>query len=511
MRKFDHFLCLLSFLMAFFFQEQPLRASVQQVPDSVSRTAVSELPPIVLEDSLMVDSLEQDTVLSLVQKLDSVIASSLPIGAQVSVYAYDLTDQSAIYEHNADLLCRPASTMKVLTAITALDQDRNSKPFVTRVYHDGTLSGGILDGNLWVLGGFDPEFMDEDMDDLVAKLASSGIKQIKGHIYGDVSLKDSLYWGHGWMWDDTPDAFQPYLTTLMFNKDKVSVTVRPSSAGKKATVSVKPVSSYYSVDNQTLTSTRSKGPFKLTRNWLSSGNMIQLDGNVSSRRVGELNLFATERFFMQTFIDRLKEAGVQNEGSYILSFEETSYSDKKLLSQVQTSFQEVLQEMLKESDNLNAEAMLWRIGYNATQKAGVSAQDGLKVVEALIRKLGLDPKSYNLADGCGLSMYDYISSRLLVAFLTYAFQDSEIFSRFYKALPVSGVDGTLKNRMKSPLMLQRVKAKTGSYTGINTLSGYLMSESGHYVAFAIMVQNVLQGKDARNLQDALCETLAKGL
>lgn len=504
-------MCSLSLLFVFLLQGQSLTAFAQQVTDSLSRTAVTELSSVILEDSLLVDTLTQDTVLTIVQKLDSVIASSLPVGAQVSVYAYDLTDQNAVYEHNADLLCRPASTMKVLTAITALDQDRDSKPFVTRVYHDGTLSGGVLDGNLWVLGGFDPEFMDEDMDGLVAKLVSSGLRQVKGHIYGDVSLKDSLYWGHGWMWDDTPDAFQPYLTTLMFNKDKVSVTARPSAAGKKATVSVKPVSSYYSVDNQTLTSTRSKGPFKLTRNWLNNGNVIQLDGNVSSRRVGELNLFATERFFMQTFLDRLKASGIQHEGSYILSYQETSYSDMKLLAQVQTPFQEVLEEMLKESDNLNAEAMLWRIGYNATHKTGVSAQDGLKVMEDLIRKLGLNPKSYNLADGCGLSMYDYISSRLLVKFLTYAFQDSGIFSRFYKALPICGVDGTLKNRMKSPLMLQRVRAKTGSYTGINTLSGYLMSESGHYVTFAIMVQNVLKGKDARDLQDALCETMAKGI
>lgn len=167
--------------------------------------------------------------------------------------------------------------------------------------------------------------------------------------------------------------------------------------------------------------------------------------------------------------------------------------------------------MLKESDNLNAEAMLCRAGVLASGgKKRVSARDGLDAMRALIRRVGLNPKHYSLADGCGLSHYDYLSPELLVAMLRYAYSRSDIFSPLYKALPVSGVDGTLKYRMGygTPAFRQ-VHAKTGSYTGINALAGYLKTTEGHWVAFAILTQNVLSGRQARAFQDAVCLEVVK--
>ena len=170
--------------------------------------------------------------------------------------------------------------------------------------------------------------------------------------------------------------------------------------------------------------------------------------------------------------------------------------------------QTVLNVMLKESDNLNAEAMLCRAGVLATGKKRVSADDGLDAMRALIRKIGLNPSHYRLADGCGLSHYDYLSPELLVAMLRYAYSRTDIFAPLYKALPVSGMDGTLKYRMGygTPAFRQ-VHAKTGSYTGINALAGYLKTKGGHWVAFAIMTQNALSARQARAFQDAVCESL----
>lgn len=85
----------------------------------------------------------------------------------------------------------------------------------------------------------------------------------------------------------------------------------------------------------------------------------------------------------------------------------------------------------------------------------VSAEDGLSEVRQLIRKLGYVPDHYKLADGCGLSNYNYISSELLVAFLKFAYSRTDVFQKLYKALPIGGVDGTLKNRMKKELPLIR--------------------------------------------------------
>lgn len=74
-----------------------------------------------------------------------------------------------------------------------------------------------------------------------------------------------------------------------------------------------------------------------------------------------------------------------------------------------TSVQKVLNQLMKESDNLNAEALLCRLGAQATGKKQVAAEDGIVEIMKLIRRLGHDPKDYKIADGCGLSNYNYLS------------------------------------------------------------------------------------------------------
>ena len=83
-----------------------------------------------------------------------------------------------------------------------------------------------------------------------------------------------------------------------------------------------------------------------------------------------------------------------------------------------------------------------------------------------------------------------------------------MFQKLYKALPIGGVDGTLKNRMrKGTLSYKNVHAKTGSFTAINCLAGYLKANNGHHIAFAIMNQNVLSAAKARAFQDKVCEVI----
>lgn len=125
---------------------------------------------------------------------------------------------------------------------------------------------------------------------------------INGQVYGDVSMKDSLYWGHGWAWDDTPEAYQPYMSPLMFCKGAVEVTVVPGSLqGDTASVSCKPVSSYYTLTNRTKTRTPSAGKYLLSRDWLTNGNNLIVTGNVPTFRKDLINIYDSGSFFMHTF------------------------------------------------------------------------------------------------------------------------------------------------------------------------------------------------------------------
>jgi D-alanyl-D-alanine carboxypeptidase/D-alanyl-D-alanine-endopeptidase (penicillin-binding protein 4) len=270
-----------------------------------------------------------------------------------------------------------------------------------------------------------------------------------------------------------------------------------------------PRSTYYSLSNETLSRTPSAGKLTLTRNWLYNSNHLLISGNVTAKWTGSCNIFLSDDFFMHTFVERMEQEGIVSSERSFRYKEFTADSLAVPVVFYETPMQQALDQMLKESDNLNAEAFLCRLGAQTTGKRYVTAADGIKAVDALITRTGNDPKHYRIADGSGLSQYDYLSPDLLVAFLRLAYSDTNIFQRLYKALPIAGIDGTLQHRMKDSTAYRRVYAKTGTMTGISTLAGYVHAANGHLLAFAVMNQNQLSGTPARRFQDRVCELLSK--
>ena len=435
-------------------------------------------------------------------RLDTLIKYQLPVGSNVGISIYDLTDGKSLYTYQADKLSRPASTMKLLTTITALSHPDADDPFKTEVWYQGVIEQDTLKGDLYVVGGYDPEFDDEALDSLVNAVSRFPFSVISGHVYGDVSMKDSIYWGSGWAWDDTPASYQPYLSPLMLNKGLVTVTASPGERGHLASLDCVPASSYYTVTNETKSRTPAAGRFGVSRDWLQNGNNIVVKGNVEGKRTGMVNIYSSRDFFMHTFLERLQAKGIQCPVNY--AFNELQKDSLSVqIALFETAIQDVINQIMKESDNLNAEALLCRLGAQATGKKHISDEDGLSVIRKQIKALGEDPDYYKLADGCGLSNYNYISPNLLIAFLKFAYSRTDVF--------IGGVDGTLKYRMKRGTpSYKNVHAKTGSFTAINCLAGYLRTTNGHEIAFAIMNQNVLSGAKARAFQDAVCDEVIRG-
>lgn len=465
---------------------------------------------------------ETDSLLT--ARFDSLVRVLLPKGANVALMAYDLNERRTLYTYQADKLGRPASNMKLLTTITALDREEADESFRTEVWAEQTQEStpDTLYGNLYVVGGMDPEFDDAALDSLVAQVARQPFKVICGTIYGDVSLRDSLPYGNGWCWDDIPYDYQPWLSPLMLCKGVVQVKATPSPVkGEPATLTFSPSSSYYTVDNLTRSRTPQAGSFHVERNWMEQSNHLYVSGNVDRTRSSSLTIHGSADFFMHTFVERLQQRGIiLIDPQRGLPSSSPVYAWRRLendstatcIARYETPMQQVVKNIMKESDNLNTEAVLTRLGAQTTDRRPIHTADGLQAVSQLIQRLGLNPKDYNLADGCGLSNYNAISPELLVAFLRYAYSRTELFQKLYKALPVAGVDGTLKGRMKkgSPAY-GNVHAKTGTISGISSLSGYLQGRSGHWIAFSIMNQNQLSGRDARHMQDILCEQMILNL
>lgn len=445
---------------------------------------------------------------SLAERLERFISSAdLLETSEVGISVFDLTEDKSVYTYQDTKLYRPASIEKIITAVTALSELGSNYQYHTRLAYTGTLSkDSILYGNLYVIGGFDPEFMEEDMDRLTEAVHRAGIRFVRGALVGDVSMTDSIYWGSGWSWDDTPYYFQPYLSPLMLNRGCVNVTVIPGDKGGKPKVKVLPESDYYIVDNQAESYVVGAGKLDVTRNWLSNGNIIRVKGNVNRPTTETLNIYSAKGdFFLQTFAYQLRKKGV--------SVEEIKYDvcpeEHVLLCTVSRPFDLVLKRALKKSDNLAAESIFYSLAAHRLERPFVGYEDARKVIYQFMRdSIGGVPEDYNIVDGSGVSLYNYISPDLLMRYLKYAYNRQNVFNPFYDALPIAGVDGTLCFRMRKGRVFRNVRAKTGTVTGVSSLAGYVKASDGHLLAFIIINQNVLKGKEARIFQDKICEILS---
>ncbi len=385
---------------------------------------------IVIEDSL--SYVTQDSLLSpkteplsfqerITQKIDDLLLSDLFKTSSIGIKVYDLTDNEILYTHNERLLLRPASTMKMITAVTALDLLGSSYKFSTVTSYIGNIENGTLYGDIYCKGGFDPMLEQSDLNLIAREIKALGIDTIRGNVYADVSMKDGKLLGEGWCWDDN----NPVLSPLVLSR---------------------------------------------------------------------------KNDFLDKFKNRLLNSEIYYEDQVRTA---TTPSGAKLIVTTSRTIGDVLPRMMKKSDNLYAESMFYQLSSSRPSTAKLCRQ----TVNALISKMGLDPNNYYIADGSGLSLYNYVTAELEVEFLKYAYGKKEIFQPLYASMPIAGVDGTLEGRMKSGYAFNNVHAKTGTVTKISALSGYLRAYNGHIICFAIINNGVEKASLARAFQDAVCQTL----
>lgn len=440
---------------------------------------------------------------SIATRLQKLMSDPLLRHSEAGITVYDLTDMKTLFAYKDKTNFRPASIEKIITAVSALDRLGTKYHFCTELYYTGTIVNGILHGDLYIKGVFDPEFNDLNMRTLVEAVKAAGIVSIDGKVLGDVSMKDSVYYGEGWSWDDAQHSFQPCLSPLMFNRGYVTVVATAGTRGGKANVTVTPRSSYYDVDNQALTRVPRAGTLRIDRNWMSLDNTIRVRGNLTRTTIKRVPLFDSGSFFITTFTDRLHQAGIT---TGICGMGVTPKSVVRL-GGVARSIRDVLARAMKNSDNLSAESLFYTLARKESPDEPATSADGAKAVSRMIEELGYKPGQYRIADGSGLSVYDYVSPDLLLGFLIHAYRNEEIFDTFYDSFPIAGVDGTLRRRMKNTSAYDNVRGKTGTLTGVSSLAGYARTSDGHMLAFVIINQNVLRGYQARVFQDKFCTAL----
>lgn len=380
-------------------------------------------------DSVWVDSLiiRNDTLpwpQNIQAKINRLLTHDMFQTSQLGLMIWDLDADSALYRFNERQLMRPASTMKAITAITALDRLGGSYQFKTELCYTGQVDSCVLQGDVYCVGGFDPRFNTDDMRAFVEGLHKMGIDTIRGNLYADKSMKDADLLGEGWCWDDDNPVLSPLLIS---RKDQ----------------------------------------------------------------------------FMDRFYTELRKAGIYLAGA--IGNKRKPHEASCIVRRFHT-IDQILMRMMKESDNLYAEAMFYQLAAS-TGNHPASAKSAKAVIRQLVNKLGLDGSCYRFADGSGLSLYNYVSAELEVRLLRYAYENENIYNHLLPSLPIAGQDGTLRRRMRSQFTSGNVRAKTGTLEGVSSLCGYLTASNGHRLCFSIINQGVMYAKNGRKFQDKVCSIL----
>lgn len=452
----------------------------------------------------------QDFNPEIVEELNEIFEDEYFQSTTLAVSIFDLTTGNYLYRKNDKQLLHPASNMKVITSATGLEYLGPEYTFSTSVYHTGIIMDSVCYGDIVVVGGFDPDFTTEDLDTLVYSLKDYGINEIRGNIYGDVSNMDSLFWGNGWMWDDDPSYDFPYMTPLIINDVSIEIAYEPGLIGNPVNISLIPETDFFDITNESITSKEDTSNFEITRDWLNRGNEIIISGDLSYRAEPDtvkINIVNPEYYFLYLLKEKIEANSIKFYGR-LDTLTLPAYS--KLIYEKKRSFGEIIINLNKDSDNLSAEMTLRALSLERYDKPA-SAKKGIQVIDSLIARTELNYKNYKIVDGSGVSHYNLVTPELLIEILKYMYYKSpENYKILKESFPIAGVDGSLENRMKKNQAFENVYAKTGTLSGVSTLSGYLMSANKHDIAFSIFVQNYIgSSRVARGYQDRICRFLSE--
>lgn len=406
------------------------------VPSTANTLMATVISETIYSDSISSDTLDNDTLITeeelawpynITSRIDNLLDNDMFSTSTVGMMIYDLTADSVLYRHNEKQLMRPASTMKMIVSVAALDNIGYEHQYRTILAVKGDTVGNVFIGDIFCKGDFDPAFNKSDLDSFVNAVKMLGADTIRGNIIADLSMKDDLLLGEGWCWDDDNPILSPLLLSRKNN-------------------------------------------------------------------------------FIECFIERLGDEGIIIQGERKTDDMPRS---ARIISVKTRTVADILPRLMKRSDNLYAETLFYHLATSTGTSRPATAKAGRQMVNRLISKVGHKPSHYYIADGSGLSLYNYVSPELETDILRYAFHNDHIYPYLYDSMPIAGKDGTLSKRMQRGYACGNVHAKTGTVTGVSALAGYCTAANGHILCFSIINMGIRSASIGRRFQDKVCQALCR--
>ena len=424
-----------------------------------------------------------------------------------------------LFEENSNKLLRPASGMKLYTVATALDRLSPDYRFITSVYARARPdAAGVVRGDLILYGRGDPSlsfrFNNNDyfkpINDLAARIVSAGVKRVEGDLVGDESYFVGPPYGAGWEWEDLQWWYGAEVSALTVNDNYLELTINGGAQpGAPAVATLRPAAPLLAINNRVITSVKGTRRDINVYRPLNSDS-IELSGTIATGDTYTGRIAMSRPALSMAYLLRsaLAQQGVTITGKTRVvpspPAATTPVAEPAASGLVEVAtFQShplslISAQTLKPSQNLYTEMLLRTLGKVAGPMTATAATTrtseaaGVEVVKAFLKDAGVNASSLVLADGSGLSRSDMITADATVQLLTYM-RKHRYAVAFRDALPVGGIDGTLRNRFKGTVAENNLRAKTGTLSTAASLSGYVTTAAGEELIFSIIVNNYPDG------------------
>jgi serine-type D-Ala-D-Ala carboxypeptidase/endopeptidase (penicillin-binding protein 4) len=427
----------------------------------------------------------------------------------LSVYVADVETGEAILEWNGDEPRNPASTIKLLTTLVALDVLGPTYRWRTDVFVEGELDDGRLKGDLVLKGYGDPFLVTERVWQLLRNIRHAGVQEITG----DLLLDDS--WFDVGEYDPAAFDHQPLRAynvapnALLMNFNVVRYWFEPDFRNGGVNVRLDPALDNLSVDNRLGLANGSCRGFQrgITITANKTVNEVTFSGrfpNGCSRFAMDRTVLSHNEFVYGLFDSMWRDSGGSFDGSWrnVVMAEDV----EPLLSFDSRPLTEMITRINKHSNNVMARQLLYTLGAESNGAPGTE-DSGKAVIAKWLADNGLASTEIAIENGAGLSRKTRTTARDMANMLQFAWQQPYM-PEYLASMSLSGLDGTLRRRFVNSGLVGKAHLKTGSLDHVTAIAGYLQSRSGRRFAVVAMqnFEDVHRGP-GEEVQEALLRWL----
>ncbi|WP_020561260.1 D-alanyl-D-alanine carboxypeptidase/D-alanyl-D-alanine endopeptidase [Thiofilum flexile] len=424
--------------------------------------------------------------------------------SELSILIQEVSASKPLVEYEIDTPRNPASTMKLLTTWTALKVLGPSWRWKTEVWTRGTITNGVLYGDLVLKGYGDPYLIYENFWQLMFDLRAKGLKDIQGNLIIDNSYFDVPEQASQ-QFDKTPErVYNALPSALMFNFQATRFLLSPNTLTNKVDITTFPEAAVLKIDNQ----------LSLHEGRCSEDNYNPVFVRQSTGTMLIRGGYATE--CGQQFIMRLMTTPTNHVAQAFRQFWQQlggtlsggdqsgtlQASDQLFYTYYSPPLIDQIRAINKWSNNVMTRQLLLTLGAKGIGVPGTTV-NGSEVVKVYLNSVGINTQGLVIENGAGLSRDERVTARQMGQMLNLIWHDAYM-PEFISSLPLLGEDGTLLKRFRHQALRGQAHLKTGTLNDVTALSGFLLTQSGKQLIIVIQHhgRHVSAG---RAVQDALLE------